>query len=263
MGKKSLLELLAIWTVTISLPSALGQRPVGDEAVISSGTLNLVLANRNGFVIAADSRRSALNSFSCTDGTPAKRARDIGYFYCDDSQKLFRTGTHSAMAINGFAVGGYSRLQLAVASVLRKRFGPHGIADNRGGVTMVGDWSSWALEQALVGVAALYDPPDLPESSMVFGATYAGFDTDGHPILRQQAFRGSWKPSPLPDKPVPEYTISDSHNVLVNRFIPVAAGIPHVANAILKEFIAVPTQLSSPITRSVAQERWMKVRFQK
>lgn len=52
-----------------------------------SGTLNLVLANRNGFVVAADGR-----------GTN----KDGGVIDCsDDFQKLFRTGKRSAMAIAG------------------------------------------------------------------------------------------------------------------------------------------------------------------
>ena len=53
---------------------------------LAGGTLTVVLANKNGFVIATDSRSTF------PDGRHA-----------DHSQKLFRLGPHSAMAIAGFA----------------------------------------------------------------------------------------------------------------------------------------------------------------
>src|SRR5208282_4676766 len=104
MGNKSLRRLLVIGATAITLHLAVGQRPAGDKSLIASGTLNLILANQNGFVVAADSRMSAPGPFRCTDGTQAKQGPETGFFYCDDSQKLFRTGTRSAMVISGFAV---------------------------------------------------------------------------------------------------------------------------------------------------------------
>src|ERR1039458_3668293 len=66
------------------------------NATLASGTLNIILANKNGFVIGADSRMSSDTSFDCEGKLQ---------LYCDNSQKLFRSTSHSAMAIAGFAVG--------------------------------------------------------------------------------------------------------------------------------------------------------------
>jgi len=83
--------------------------------VATAGTLVLVIADQNGFIIASDSRRSNLaQRFSCGD------TRE---FYCDDSQKVFQTGKKSAIAIAGFSswLKG-TPLDLEVASVLRRRY---------------------------------------------------------------------------------------------------------------------------------------------
>jgi hypothetical protein len=70
------------------------------------GTLNLLLANKRGFVIAADSRRTRMS-----DGR-----------HWDDSQKLFRIGPKSALVIAGFAswAAPGSPLDTQVASFLRE-----------------------------------------------------------------------------------------------------------------------------------------------
>ena len=188
--------ILAAFTSSMVCPRATAQEPM------SSGTLNVVLANKNGFVIAADSRRSSsTGTFSCNG---------IQQSYCDDSQKLFRTSKSSAMAIAGFAAGGSNGtpLDLTIASVLRKRFGPGG---NRAvhissgkmtvvdasqvpafeGVTFDSYWTRMALEQALAGVASLYDPASLPEPNMYFSVLFAGIE-GGKVSLKQQSFHGSW-----------------------------------------------------------------------
>jgi len=56
----------------------------------ATGTLNLLLANRRGFVIAADSRMTQLSQ-------PMQ--------HWDDSQKVFKVGPKAAMAIAGLPVG--------------------------------------------------------------------------------------------------------------------------------------------------------------
>ena len=66
---------------------AQGVTLVGSPALsLSGGTLTVVLANRNGFVIASDSRQT------WQDG-----------HFDDNSQKIFRLGPSSAIAIAGFA----------------------------------------------------------------------------------------------------------------------------------------------------------------
>jgi hypothetical protein len=66
-----------------------GQPTVHYDAIgpPDTGTLNLLLANRRGYVVGADSRRTRL----------------VPRTYWDDSQKLFRVGPKSAMVIAGFA----------------------------------------------------------------------------------------------------------------------------------------------------------------
>ena len=101
---------------------ALAQQPESNAGSIStSGTLNILFANKNGFVIAADSRMSGKVPFQCAvTGTLQ--------LHCDNSQKLFRTSPKSALVIAGFAIDGQnSPLNLAIASVLLRQFGPHGM----------------------------------------------------------------------------------------------------------------------------------------
>ena len=77
---------------------------------ISSGTLNLVLANKHGAVIATDSRSSR--------GWPCR-------YHEDDSVKLFKTTEKSAMAIAGFAASSLDiPFGMRVAGVIGRHFDP-------------------------------------------------------------------------------------------------------------------------------------------
>ena len=58
---------------------------------MQTGTLNLLLANKRGFVIAADSRATQMSP----------------RVYSDNSQKLFRVGPRAAAVIAGFASATY------------------------------------------------------------------------------------------------------------------------------------------------------------
>jgi hypothetical protein len=120
-----------------------------DAATLASGTLNLVIANK--IVVAADSRMSSDAPFPCG------RALTLHY---DNSQKLFRTGSRSAirsaMVIAGFAVGRWgSPLDLSLASLLRNRFGVDGRREPEGGVRDVEEWARYKLDQLLTDVAAV------------------------------------------------------------------------------------------------------------
>src|SRR5262249_20833391 len=111
-----------------------------DAATLTSGTLNLVIANKNGIVVAADSRMSSDAPFPCG------RALTL---HCDNSQKRFRTGSRSAMVIAGFAVGRWgSPLDLSLASLLRNRFGVDGRREPEGGVRDVEEWARYKLEKS-------------------------------------------------------------------------------------------------------------------
>src|SRR5437762_13613722 len=73
--------------LVVGCTSAFGQAFPSTDFPHTSGSLNLVLANKNGFVIAADSRGTHRTS--------------TGVSYRDEYQKLFRTGPRSALAIAG------------------------------------------------------------------------------------------------------------------------------------------------------------------
>jgi hypothetical protein len=192
---------------------------------MSFGTLNLVLASpKSGIVIATDSRRSSRAAFNCGG---VKRT------HCDDSQKLFRIGPNSAMAIAGFAAGGaHSPLDFKVASVLRRKFGVRGIADVRGTVQGAADWATKALYLALIGVAAVFDPEQLPAPNMQFTATLIGFDKNRVPIITQLNYTGDWKPSGPLNVLAPSYTMQ-KRSITTTGFTWVTVGIDQVASAIL------------------------------
>ena len=87
-------------------------KPDGDHYSIQTGTLNVVLANRNGVVIAADSRRSSDQLFDC-NGNQQK--------FCDDSQKLFETGGTSVHSAQPTSTGGMKCSAAANSVCPRKR----------------------------------------------------------------------------------------------------------------------------------------------
>jgi hypothetical protein len=163
-----------------ALVAARPARAQSQNTEIASGTLNLVLANKNGFVIAADSRMSSVTPFFC---------RGQSQTHCDDSQKLFRTGPKSALVIAGFAVGGNnSPLDLAIASVLRKRFG-NGLESDIHVPDIVNGLAN-QLEMALENISEVAGPNNPPSPLWV---TFARVNENHIPVLRQYVFTGSWK----------------------------------------------------------------------
>lgn len=196
--RASLIVAALLLTSLVCPPDTCGQISGTDSAALASGTLNLVLANKNGFVIAADSRMTWTTPVECRKGARKRR-------HCDNSQKLFRTGQRSAMVVAGFAVGRGrtpTPLDLVVASVLRKEFGPCGhkilqqsLSDRAMTVVCASDeslpaWARTDLEPALTGVASILDSGD-PQPP-VFEATFAGIDKKGRVLMQQQVFHGSW-----------------------------------------------------------------------
>ena len=201
------------------------------DSAVMSGTLNVVLANKNGIVVAADSRRSS------SDGSLFQCGQNL-QSYCDDSQKLFRTGRRSAMVMAGFAVGGgNSPLHLSVARLLRNRFGAEGLEGPRGEPRPASVWVEAALEDILTGVAALY--PNARPQDLIFTAIFAGFDKDGSPLIRQVTFNERWKPTGPLSLPEPEYKI-DANEISATKFQTKTAGITYIADAILKGYYSSP-----------------------
>jgi len=209
---------------------------------LASGTLNLVLANKNGIVIAADSRMSSDAPFLCAG---------VMQNYCDNSQKLFRTGDRSAMVVAGFAVGrGNSPLDLSLASVLRKRFGTDGLPGERGEVAMVTDWAKPTLEQSLTGVAALFDPTRKAPEDLILVATFIGFNKNGMPVVKQQKYIENWVRSGPLSITVPDYQVVE-REITVERFAGVYSGIACVADAILHGYY----KSDDPVIRSYYEKR--------
>jgi hypothetical protein len=193
------------------------------NATLASGTLNIILANKNGFVIATDSRMSADAPFQCEGRSQ---------LYCDNSQKLFRTTSHSAMAIAGFAVGRWNTpLDLALAPVLRRTFGPNGLAidEKSDAVPQIVETT---LEDALIGMAAIHDPRT-PSQNLSVTVTFARFDHNHVPVLQQMLLVEAWRPMGPLQVPAPQYSSHLTSAVQVTKFFPVAVGISCVADAIL------------------------------
>jgi 20S proteasome alpha/beta subunit len=204
------------------------QQETGPNPVSASGTLNILLANKNGFVIAADSRMSSERNFLCGQAMQP---------HCDNSQKLFRTTPNSALVIAGFAVDGQnSPLNLAIASVLLKQFGPHGL-DNDDQAQFALDRIKYKLSQALRNVSALHYPFDPQHfEPQQLKITFARIDGNSKPVLRQLIYTETLKLSAPLQVYVPDFDISDSGEVPVPKFRPYATGLPYVAQAIFDGF---------------------------
>jgi hypothetical protein len=197
------------------------EQPVSPS--LATGTLNLVLANKNGFVVITDSGKSSAQPFQCNGQQQ---------FYCDDSQKLFRTTPQSAMMIAGFASGrDNTPLDLAVASVIRKEFsGAQWRNDDH--ANNVPSTAEGVLQDALTDVAAIFDPAQTPPQNLVLIATFVRFDTDRVPIVEVKYFIERWKPTGPQNSLVPEYTVQNESKK-VTTFVYFPAGVTCVAEAIL------------------------------
>jgi hypothetical protein len=146
---------------------------------LDRGTLNVVLANKNGFVMAADSRRSS----QCQR-------------WSDDSQKVFQMAPKEAIAIAGFAsYWSGTPYSTEVAAVMREHF------DSRHGDTDRGFFAESWLDvqllpdiQALAAIGqALQSQPwqrvrGVPPDDFTFIATLAGLGLDGVPHIKQVRF---------------------------------------------------------------------------
>jgi len=206
---------------------------------IFSGTLNLVLANRKGFVIVTDSRRSSPNRFDCNGELSS---------HCDDSQKLFRTTANSAMAIAGFASGGAGTpFDLEVAAILRRKFGPNGIRGDtvfgesglsgQEPIPLIGDWCLLVLEPALTGLFSLlpYEDVRWAASSLdqfEFIVTIAGISKDGFPHIDKILFLPRVDDLPWLGTLLPHFLTLRS-DVKANHFLWESAGLDDVARKIL------------------------------
>lgn len=196
----------------------------GQESLLMSppatGTLNLLLANRRGFVIAADSRRTQL----------------FPRMHWDDSQKLFRAGPKSALVIAGFATWASqgSPIDVQVASVFREEFADHEWTSGKRLVTDMPGLirTSVGYELQLFGALLATATPAPPADSLDFQALAAGINKAGKVQIVRFAFRPRvklWGPFNLA---IPSYDMNFTTTV-VDHFVGLSAGADTVARAIL------------------------------
>ena len=184
-----------------------------------TGTLNLLLANRRGFVIAADSRRTQQS-----DGR-----------HWDDSQKLFRVGPRSALVIAGFAswAAHGSPLDVQVASLLREEFADHVWASGKRHVAeipaMIRTKVGYELE--VFGIMGATDRPAVAPEQLDFQVLAAGVVRGRVQIVRVN-FRPRIEPLGPFDLAAPFYDMQSS-SVIADHFVALSAGIDTVARAIL------------------------------
>jgi len=204
-----------------SCASATSQTPANPRFPATTGSLNLVLANRNGFVIAADSRG---------------REHPKGNQYRDRYQKLFRTGPRSALAIAGLLAGGVKPFELETIARIVRHFGPTGLNDGRGEPDMVGWWLEDEFRHQLQKLAAVLTTfKGYPGLDLRLIATVVGFNANGDIILEQVQF--------VPDGvvigniPTIKATLSKS---VVHDFEWRAAGATGIAEAVLHGRLEAP-----------------------
>jgi hypothetical protein len=205
---------VVLLALVLMLCSAMAQQPESNAGVIhTSGTLNIIFANTNGFVIAADSRASSKVPFLCPD-------TQIQQLYCDNSQKLFRTTPNSALVIAGFAVDSRgTALDLAIASALLKQFGPHGLPNDEA-AQFVPDLIKYKFQEALRNVSALdfpFNPQHFDPQRLV--VTFARIDKSAKPVLRQLLYTETLRQTPPFQAYVPEFEIADSGEVPATKFL--------------------------------------------
>jgi hypothetical protein len=196
-----------------------GQEPqsIGTPA---TGTLNLLLANNRGFVIAADSRRTRLAPLA----------------HWDDSQKLFRVGPKSAMVIAGFAswASQGSPLDVQVAAVLRDEFTESDWTSGRRSVTdlqaTIGTRVGYQLK--LFGALFATAKPSPSPEALDFQTLAAGIGRRGEIRVVRIGFAPrvqQWGPFNIG---APSYEIK-SISGIVNHFAGLSAGVDTVARRIL------------------------------
>jgi hypothetical protein len=198
--------------------SCLGQES-RTSGVPETGTLNLLLANKRGFVIAADSRRTEL---------PTGRL-------WDDSQKLFRVGPKSALVMAGFAswAAHSSPLDVQVASLFREESTDHVWTSGQRSVnelpSMVRTNVGYELE--LFGAMGATNRPAPRPEQLDFQVLAAGFKGGKIQIVRIN-FKPRIEPLGPLDLATPSYDMQSTSTV-VDHFVALSAGIDGVARAIL------------------------------
>lgn len=183
------------------------------------GTLNLLLANKRGFVVAADSRRT--------------RMSDLRHW--DDSQKLFRIGPKSALVIAGFAswAARGSPLDTQVASFLREELSDPVWTSGKRPVTELPNMvrANIGYELKLFGALNATRRPAPSPEELDFQVLAASVIRDSVQIVRISFTPQVGVFGPF-DLAVPSYDMQ-STSTTVQHFVAYSAGIDTIARTIL------------------------------
>ena len=178
----------------------------------ASGTLNVVIGNKNGFVIAADSR----TSFSQPNAPPI------------EGQKLFRTGPRSAMVIAGFASIPAGPLQYEIAAHITTRFDGNESDDD------AADWVRSVLGHNLTRLASIVSMYEY-RRDFSFVATLAGLDEHGPPSITVLDLAPKWKPVGLRGQVFPVVASeTEPSTIKCDFFRAVTIGMDQIARRILR-----------------------------
>lgn len=190
-------------------------RSTGRVSLDAHGTLNIVLANRNGFVIATDSRLTR------SDGV-----------HHDDGQKLFRTAPEAALAFAGFAYKIVGGVEFEIPATIQTRFGPAGVDDGRGSPMFVASWAS-GLSLYLTRIALVETAYQPSPSLSPLILTAVGLNKQRLPEIRQVRFSASVQRLGAQGQEVPLYEAKEEPPVVASTFKWKAEGVPSVATEIL------------------------------
>jgi hypothetical protein len=183
------------------------------------GTLNLLLANKRGFVIAADSRRTRTS-----DGR-----------HWDDSQKLFRIGPKSALVIAGFAswAAPGSPLDTQVAAFLREELSDPIWTSGKRPITDLPNMvrANIGYELKLFGAIDATNRPAPRPERLDFQVLAAGVIRGNVQIVRISFTPQVGVFGPF-DLAVPSYDMQ-STSTTVEHFAAYSAGIDTIARSIL------------------------------
>jgi hypothetical protein len=204
-----------------------------------SGTLNLVLANKNGFVIATDSR----GSWS-----------DSGTIHRDDGfQKLFRTGKRSALAIAGLLATPPEAYRFESSSIILARFGVNGMPDGRGNAYFIAPWIQHQFGVRLRALAAVLSTRMETPHGYGFVATIAGYDTDNTARLSQIKFEPETRASLINGKPIWMMKLTQEPPTAVGAFAFQTAGKKKVADAVLNGTYVRPISAFMPYLKALSE----------
>ena len=227
-----------VWIVLLSALQfrLLAQTPPPSTESFSqvSGTLNVVLANKSGIVVAADSRATTL------DGGRLTRT--------DSYQRLFRTGSRSALTIAGLlGAGGIDPFRLDTIGRILGRYGRSGMPDERGDPEFVTGWLTGDLGLQVDRLAAVFGTfkalSAFPDLRLI--ATVAGYDKEDRLAIQQTRFEPASKPLVARGRPVPDIEVVTQNHV-ISEFNWLAVGVRAIAEAIL----AGAYEMDAPIYRT-------------